>query len=236
MIKGLKLGQAAVFPEEFVGLLSPEQYIVRSYRAPELTTEEISSYLAYLCAPDHLSTFSQNWFNEHRVFGRTHGTYIKAAINSLLTFANPNYVPVMPERIIYRRKSKEEEEIEIAEKCVSACWVLGVPAFATFKLKEPISQDKLRLILIAGKSKAETFTRTALTLVLGSLFEYGADLAIKAGLVRSEDVDKVTIYPDKTHSPNCVIDGELVEFDKKLTLERGEQKATILIPKELYGL
>ena len=168
--------------------------------------------------------------------GRTHGTYIKAAINALLTFANPNYVPVMPERIIYRRKSKEEEEIEIAEKCVSACWVLGVPAFATFKLKEPISQDKLRLILIAGKSKAETFTRTALTLVLGSLFEYGADLAIKAGLVRSEDVDKVTIYPDKTHSPNCVIDGELVEFDKKLTLERGEQKATILIPKELYGL
>lgn len=219
--KGLRTTPQVAIPDNLSEFFTPDAFEAHFYRPPHIAiaSGQGQETIAYLVAPDHLGVnVSQNreWIGAHHLNAHMHLTYIASGLISLFKLGQrvePNYVT------------------GIKEQKIAAAAAISVPILGTFKLLQSIDPDKIRLLSITAQTEYGLFLKYLSTLIIASSFPHGPDSVIKLGLMKSQDVERVSLSPDPKRSPNVCIDGELRVLRGEIDIRRNPTGRLFIIPK-----
>lgn len=226
--KGLEMGPSSPIPDSYQKFFPSDAYAAYTYYPPLLEHEGKIDPCTYLVGVGHLgirSTQFKEGLAKLPLFkDQVSLAYIAAGIISLpalIKRINPSH----PELKI----GHDVEKLE--EKYFAALEAFALPILATFKMKAPVPENKIRVLSIGTNDRASLLARYAMALVIGGLVPYGIDLAAQSGIVNIRDVDEFSALPDQARNPNACVDGQLEKFSGRIYVRRSKKPVQFIIKK-----
>lgn len=215
-----------------------EQFQEILYRPLEIEDHDgKKSCCIYLAGFGHLSIFASTWKEAAArdpqkaalAAKNPHRFYLEGGVRSILETKNL----VAPQGVIAVGQGDGETK-SFAGCVLCAAEVTSLPVLGTLVFaRYPLATNKVRLHYIVGGTKTSAWCRYSLGIVVGSLF--GAESAVRLGLMRLFDAQTVSLQPDPMAKINSCLDGELRKLEGDVVLRRAGQEQSIILPNELIA-
>lgn len=235
--RGLSLSKQAgiAIPDKYQDTLFPSLFEARAYHPLEVTDQQGKKQIqAYLAGFGHLTletTLFKDRLTQKKIANRKnlHATYTAGGIASAVSLLARR---IQPQKASFR----DNGQTYPIEGEIGAFEVLTIPVLGTFYFKDPVADNKVRLLVVTANSPLGLLYKYAATLLIGGLTKGGPDKVIEMGLVDKHDVDQVMITPGIPRNlkrPNVCLDGEMVRRSGELTIGRSEQGVLFAFPRAL---